>query len=124
MTRFRVRSVLHMPLFYWAFRTIRFEAKRAVPGFVEAVFVLESPRVCYTLSLWENDGAIRDFNKLASHIGAANWAIVRLSRERSTRPELCSFHWHLWAASRNLTWGSLNLHRHVRTGTEEAAHAS
>ena len=71
--------------------------------------MVESPRVCYTLSLWENAEAIRDFNSLHIHTHAANWGIRQVYQRKLHRAELWSTQWTLSAVSYNLRWDDFNL---------------
>lgn len=108
ITRFQLRSAFLLPLFYWAFRKVRADASR-LPGLVTTSFLVESPRVCFTLSLWTSDQAIREFNTLVTHVQAARWSMQHVYSTQSRRAELCSLHWHLWAASRNRRWGNVDI---------------
>jgi hypothetical protein len=65
--------------------------------------------VCYTLSLWENDDSILEFNKLPIHVNTANWAIRHLFFSNLRGAELWSTHWKLHGVSNNLKWGDLDL---------------
>jgi len=107
LTRFRLRSALALPLFYLAFRRIRKHA--CVPGLLKVVFMVESPRTCYTLSIWLNDLAIAEFNKQIIHIAMANWSFRHIYRFNRGYPELWSTQWKLFAVSQNLKWDGFTL---------------
>src|SRR2546426_11938236 len=92
------------------FRRVRRQAMATTPGLIKAVFLVEGPRTCYTLSLWTDDNAIVDFGtRVTSHIGSANWAIVHVFRNDLHRPEIWSVQWRLWAISHNLNWEGVDL---------------
>jgi len=109
MTRFRLRSCLSLPGFFLAFRSLRKEALKTIPGLLKAVLLLESPHVCYTLSVWANDDAILQFNHLHSHVRVANWSIPLAYRPERHRAEIWSVHWKLRGVSHNLNWDELDL---------------
>lgn len=110
LTRFRLRSPIWLPMFYVAFRQVHKEAREKIPGLLKAVFLVESPTVCYTMSLWANDDAILQFGTLVvKHIHAANWSFPRLRRLTTNEPELFSAHWSLAGISNNLNWEGLEL---------------
>ena len=72
LTRFQVRSPLALLRFFRAFRRIRNDARK-IDGHILSLFVVESPRCCYTLSLWRDAEAILAFNtSVHSHVQAAN----------------------------------------------------
>jgi hypothetical protein len=107
LTRFRLRSVFSLPLFYLAFRRIRKHAQ--VPGLLKTAFMIESARTCYTLSLWSDEGAIVEFNKKVIHVAMANWSFRHIYRRDIGGAEVWSVHWKLFAVSNNLNWGDFNL---------------
>jgi len=110
LTRFGLPSVFSLGFFFLAFRRIRKESLARIDGLIEAVFLVEWPRTCYTLSLWTDDNAILDFNgRIISHITSANWALVHVFNKHSRRPEVWSVQWRLWAVSNNLNWDAVNL---------------
>jgi len=108
LTRFRLRSPLGLLPCYLAFRRVRAEARR-VHGLLEALFLVEDLRTCYTLSLWRDEWAILDFGtNVRSHVHAATTGISR-SLWSSGRPEIWSVQWKLWALGANLQWEGLDL---------------
>ena len=112
LTRFRLPTPWLLPSFFLRFRRVRKEALATTPGLIRAVFLVESLRTCYTLSLWTDDNAIVDFGgRVSSHVQAANWAIVRVIRKDLRRPEIWSVQWRLWAVSHNLNWDGVDLRR-------------
>jgi hypothetical protein len=109
LTRFRLRSCLSLIPFYIAFRRVRDEA-REIQGLLQAVFLIESPHTCYTLSLWKEDCAIPEFGRLRSHVNAANSAFAPTYRKDLSRAEIWSAQFRLWAVScHNLNWEGLDL---------------
>ncbi len=110
LTRFHLRSVLWLPIFLLAFRRVRRQARETIPGLIEAVFLVEGPLTCYTLSLWTDDGAIVDFGtRVTAHVSAANWAFGPTFHKDRRRPEIWSVQLRLWAVSHNLNWQGVNL---------------
>jgi hypothetical protein len=109
LTRFQVRTCLWLVPFYLTFCRVRKEARK-VQGLLQAVFLVQSPRVYYTLSLWKDDWAIAEFGPLRSHIGAANSAFAPTYRKDLRRAEIWSAQFRLWAvSSHNLNWEGLDL---------------
>lgn len=108
MTRFELRSVFYLPLFLWNFRKVQRDAVR-VPGLLRAVCLVESSRVCHTVSLWTDENAILAFNQLVIHINAANWAMRYVHRPQSRTVGVFSAQWKLFAVGHNLSWGDLDL---------------
>jgi hypothetical protein len=109
LTRFRLRSCLSLVTFYLRFRHVRNEARK-VRGLLQAVFLVEDPHTCYTLSLWKEDRAIAEFGPLRSHIRAANSAFGPTYRKELSRAEIWSVQFRLWAvSSHNLNWEGLDL---------------
>jgi len=109
LTRFRLRSCWSLIAFYLAFRRVR-HAARELEGLLEAVFLMEDLRTCYTLSFWEHDRAIVEFGRLRTHIEAANSAFRRTCCGNMSRPEIWSAQFRLWAVScHNLNWEGLDL---------------
>lgn len=124
LTRFRVRSVWSLLRCYRSFRRVRSES-RDIPGLLASAFLVENPHTCYTLSLWSDAGAIREFNtKVRAHIAAAN-ASVRDIEFRSGGPQLWSAQFRLSAVSPyNLRWDRLDLGARIngRSAAPEQAH--
>lgn len=115
LTRFRLRSIFWLPHFLFAFRSIYKEARSTVPGLVKAVFLIESPRVCYTLSMWRDECSILEFGSLVgSHAMAGNWAIKSIYRNESGRPEIWSTRWALCSPGTNLSWAGIDWHTVLR----------
>lgn len=73
LTRFRLNSPLSLVPFCLAFRRVR-GASRSIGGLMEAVFLFENFRTCYTLSFWKDDWSIVEFGRVRAHIDAANSA--------------------------------------------------
>jgi hypothetical protein len=109
LTRFRVRSPLSLIRFYISFCHVR-RSSRRIAGLLQAIFLVENLHTCYTLSIWENEWAIVDFNThVKAHIAAANSAFAPTFRKDS-RAEIWSAQFRLWAVSRqNLNWEGFDL---------------
>ena len=93
MTRFRLRHVWGLVSMYLALRTMRADLD-AAPGLVRRAFVVEGPRTCYTLSLWESEAALERFINVRSHIAA-------LRRAQGWCDDIWSGYWRLDAVSRS-----------------------
>jgi len=110
LTRFHLRSSWSLIPFYLAFRRIRSEA-RTIAGLLQASFLIENRRTCYTLSLWKDDYSIVDFGSVHSHIRAANSVF---SGAYGQRPEIWSAQFRMWAVScHNLNWKGLDWQAHL-----------
>lgn len=107
VTRFRTRSVIETMRMYWRYRAVRKQALES-PGLLATTFLLESPRIFVTLSIWRDDRAIVDFMTTGvAHVDAAN-AYFRRNRVRRGPPEVWSAQFRLSAVSPyNLRWGAL-----------------
>jgi hypothetical protein len=110
LTRFRLRSRWSLVPFYLTFRRVRRDA-RQIAGLLQALFLIEDLRTCYTLSLWRDDDAILDFStRVRSHVDAANHSFSRLEQKDLKRPEIWSAQFRLWAVScHNLNWEGFDL---------------
>jgi hypothetical protein len=110
LTRFRLRSVWSLIPFYCSFRRVR-KTSREIGGLLQAVFLVENPHTCYTLSLWRNDNAIVNFGtRVHEHIRAANSAFAPTYNWDMRRPEIWSAQFRLWAVSScNLNWEGLDM---------------
>lgn len=109
ITRFRLRTALALPLFYIVYRKVRRVARERVPGLITSAFLVENPRVCYTLSLWHSDDAISDFNRLIVHVKAGNWCMRYVYDSRKRKAGLCTFHLRLLAHGSNVYWEGIDL---------------
>jgi len=118
LTRFRLRSPLHLPSFYLAYRRVQRAAKTKVPGLIVSAFFIERPSVCCTLGLWQSDQSISDFNELFEHIHAANWAIRRVYDNRQKVARLTSLHMRVEAFSQNLYWDDVDLRPYAGVSDE------
>lgn len=110
LTRFHLRSSWSLVPFYLAFRRVRREA-RVIAGLIQASFLIENRRTCYTLSLWKDDDSIVDFGRVRSHITAANSVF---SGAYGPRPEIWSAQFRMWAVScHNLNWEGVDWQTHL-----------
>ncbi|PWT88612.1 MAG: hypothetical protein C5B54_10365 [Acidobacteria bacterium] len=113
LTRFHLRSSWSLLPFYLAFRRVRKEARK-VSGLLQAVFLIENRRTCYTLSLWKDDYSIVHFGSVRSHIQAANYVFASGSCNGRRGPEIWSAQFRMWAVScHNLNWEGLDLKTHL-----------
>jgi hypothetical protein len=109
LTRFRLKSPLFLIPFYLAFRRVR-RGARNIAGLMQALFLFEDLRTCYTLSLWKDDWSIVEFGDVHAHIDAANSAFNATYRKDLKRVEIWSAQFRLWAVSvHNLNWEGLDL---------------
>jgi len=65
-TRFRVRTPWQLFGLYRAYRRMRGDL-RAAPGLVRYAFLIESPTVCCTLSVWASHAAMEQFSSTSNH---------------------------------------------------------
>ncbi len=114
ITRFALRHPGQLLTTYLDYRRVDREARRS-RGLLRSAFLVETPRVCYTLSLWSTWAAIAEFGgDSRAHVVAGNSAIGRVRFSVNRGPEIWSSKWRLMAVSRNLNWGDLDLRSHVR----------
>jgi hypothetical protein len=112
LTRFRMRSLWSLPMFYLHYRRMRRElTDHRIHGLLKSAFLIEDPWTFYTLSLWSGAEAVGEFNvHVSAHTNGANAAIPRLWRDAGGRPQLWSVQWRLDAVSpHNLRWEGLQL---------------
>jgi hypothetical protein len=110
LTRFHLRSSWSLIPFYLAFRRVRRDA-RVIAGLLQASFLVENRRTCYTLSLWKDENSIMDFGSVRSHITAANSVF---SGDYGPRPEIWSAQFRMWAVScHNLNWKGQDWQTHL-----------
>lgn len=103
ITRFRVRSVFGMFRAWRAYRRVR-KASASVPGLRAALFATDGFHVFYTISVWDRDTAVLEFNCLQSHVKAANMCFRDLDVSDGKRV-LWSGHFRLIATSGfNVQW--------------------
>jgi hypothetical protein len=115
LTRFRLNSPLSLIGFYLAFRRVR-QASRDIDGLLQALFLVEDLRTCYTLSIWKDELAIVDFGNVRAHVDAANSAFNPTYRRDLKRAEIWSAQFRLWGVSdHNLNWEGFDLKRALGT---------
>jgi Domain of unknown function (DUF3291) len=66
VTRLRVRSLLHLPAFFWTALLVARQAKRA-PGFVGGGLLIDNLRTYWTLTVWEDEKSMKAFRGLGAH---------------------------------------------------------
>ncbi len=79
---------------YLAFRAMR-DDLGAAPGLIRYAFLIEGPRVCCTLSIWESEAALEHFSNAPRHLAA-----LRRAHQRWCRG-IWSAYWRLDAVSRS-----------------------
>lgn len=109
LTRFRLNNPLSLIPFYFAFRRVRRDSRK-IEGLLQALFLVEDARTCYTLSFWKDEHAIVEFGSSVAHIKAANSAFRHTYRKDLKRAEIWSAQFRLWAVScHNMNWQGLDL---------------
>jgi hypothetical protein len=104
ITRFQLRSVRGLLRCFWSFRRVRSQSTD-VPGLITTLFAIESPRACYTISLWQDEASLLHFNtNVLEHVRAANACFRDLDRN-SRGPLLWSARFQLSTLSAcNSNW--------------------
>src|SRR5215213_7302493 len=109
MTRFGLRSPLALVHTYLAYRHTVTQAIKT-PGLLRSAFLLESPTICYSLSIWSSSAAIPVFGtNVPYHVDAARSIFGRLVWNKQRGPELWSTKWRLTTVSNNLNWEDFDL---------------
>jgi hypothetical protein len=110
LTRFKLRSRWSLIPFYFGFRQVVKEA-RQIGGLLQAAFLIENLRTCYTFSLWQDEPAIIDFGtRVRSHVAVANSSFARTQWNNIGRPGVWSAQFRLFALSaHNLNWEGMDL---------------
>lgn len=104
LTRFRLKSSLFLLPCYFDFVRTRRSAG-TVSGLLRSAFLLESPRVFFTLSLWANQNALDEFNLIQTHVTVARRSMRRVYDIRKKRVEIWSVQMRIQRPSLNLNWG-------------------
>ena len=113
LTRFRLRSVLHLLPTYLGYRRVR-KAAAATPGLLHTAFLVSDSRTCYSFSIWASPDAIPRFGtNVPQHVEEARRAFGRLAMSGPGGPELWSTKWQLRSVSNNLRWGDFDLRAQV-----------
>lgn len=108
ITRFRLRSVWALPIFFYWYWKVKAKSKGTC-GLLATTFVIEGLHTCYTLSLWRNIHAMLDFNgKVFTHVHVAN-ASFRYIEHIDGVPQLWSAQFRLFAVSSNLNWAGVEI---------------
>jgi len=109
MTRFRLNHAWHLVSMSLALRAMRADLD-AAPGLIRHAFLVEGPRACYTLSIWESEGALERFASVPSHMAA-------LRRAQRWCRDIWSTYWQLEGVSRSadqwpgrVPWPTLTAH--------------
>lgn len=108
-TRFRLKHTWCLAPMYLAYWRMR-RTLRTTPGLIRFAFLLQSPVVCYTFSIWESEAALVEFSNVPEHLHAVRHA-----------PQLCrriwSAYWRVDGVSKHArqwqgypSWPSLTQH--------------
>ena len=93
-TRFRLRRPWQMLWMYWSFRRMQRDlaAAHESHGLLRHAFLMESPTVFVTLSIWESQEALDRFANVSSHVAAVRGA-------KGVCRDIWSAYWRLDAMS-------------------------
>ncbi len=91
-TRFHLKHSWQIILMYLSYRRLRRELN-TTSGLIRYAFLLQSPLVCYTFSIWESELASMQFSNTACHVSAARYSI-RICRN------IWSATWHVETVSK------------------------
>lgn len=118
LTRFGLdhpRSIL--PMYREFGRVVRDVRRTETPGLLRASFLVESPRACYSLSIWDSEESIPVFGaNVESHVQAARRGFRRLRVDPDRSVQLWSTKWRLHSVSNNLGWEDFHLERYLSPG--------
>lgn len=107
LTRFEFKSPRELRRMRRRFHAVSADAQRLhVPGLRQSVLLIESPRACFSLSIW--DGLPLFSAHVRSHIDAANSVFGSLVHDEAG-PRLWSTNWQLTSVSDNRNWPGLDL---------------
>ncbi len=111
ITRFGLRSVRYLLPTYLDYRRVVKEARATqTPGLLQAAFLIENLKTCYSLSVWASYDAIPHFGtNVPYHVQAGNRVFGRLAWNKNGRPELWSTKLRLTSVSNNLNWEDFDL---------------
>lgn len=115
ITRFGLRSPLSLLPTYLDYRRVVRQAKATrSPGLLRSLFVIESLRTCYSISIWENYEAIPRFGtNVPFHVTAARRIFGRVTFRHTRGPEVWSTKWRLDSVSNNLNWEDFDLRAQI-----------
>jgi hypothetical protein len=120
ITRFVLRSPLSLlRMLRENRRLVRVAGATAGLGLLRSAFVIESPRVCFSLSIWSGEPLMS--GRVEQHIEAARRVFPRLAYAEGRGPELWSTQWRLVSTTNNLNWGDFNLRSLIAAGAPHAA---
>lgn len=103
ITRFAVRTPVHVIQSYVEYRRIRRDARK-VAGFIHAAFLMDGARSIVMISLWASPASIAQFGTLSESHGTAARRMFGRLRMSAGRPAIWSTRWYLAAVSGNRLW--------------------
>jgi heme-degrading monooxygenase HmoA len=68
VTRLRVRRFIYLPQFLWRTQLAKGQATKA-PGFLGGRLLVDAHRAYWTLTVWENDAAMKAYRGSGAHAG-------------------------------------------------------
>src|SRR5208282_6770326 len=116
VTRLRVRSVRYLPPFVWETFLSQRQAVRA-PGFLGGGLLLDAHRTFWTLTVWENERAMKGFRGAASHAQA-------MPRLVEWCDEAAYAHWIVRAGAAVPSWQEAYEHLAAESQRSRVAHPS
>jgi heme-degrading monooxygenase HmoA len=90
-TRFELKYPWQLLSMYLSYRRM-LPTLKITPGLIRYAFLVQSPLVCYTLSIWESKDAIISFSNVPAHIKA-------LRSAKGSCRGIWSAYWQLAAVS-------------------------
>jgi hypothetical protein len=103
LTRFGLRSPHHLIPTLRDYRRVVHDARAAqVPGLLRHAFLVESPRSCFSLSIWSERPYFSA--DVPRHVEAARRVFGRVRFEPEHGPEVWSTKWRLTSVTNNLRW--------------------
>lgn len=92
-TRFQLKHVWTLASMYLLYQRMR-RPLRTTPGLIRYAFLIQSPTVCYTFSVWESEAAFVTFSNVPSHLDAVRYA-------KRACDDIWSAYWRLDAVSKH-----------------------
>jgi hypothetical protein len=107
VTRLHLRSLWFLPVFAWQTKSSTHQA-RTTPGFIQGRFANEWPYAFWTITVWQNLAAMKEFRDTGSHRVAMrkllDWcdeaSFIHWDSEESGLPTITDAHSRLVSAGR------------------------